>query len=436
MKTIRSGRSLGKVWAVPLVLLLAVLAVIPLAVACGGGEEEKEGTATPGATATAAVTPKASPAASPGAIGPGVTDTEIILGMHAALSGLGVKQVTDSFLAYIEYVNEERGGVCGRNIVVKREDDGNTEEGALAVTRKLVEEDHVLAIVGSLGPETAAVEYMNENHIPDLMISSFEERLADPERYPWVTVSVGSWYHEARNFANYINENLPGKKVGILYPNIEAGEDQLRGLKDHLDPGNPLVLAEPYEPTEIDLRAHATRLYNAGAEVVVLTTSIGPTGQFLKQAQRLDWHPQVLLQYENSDPMLFENVPGELLEGAISFHAYKMPNQTDDPAIAEHERIMTEYGGPAPGTFSINWQVIGEVMVETLNRTCDNLTREGVMQAALSFDHWRSELMYPGTYVNTSPTDHRVVSQGPMQQVVLENGKPKWKLVAGPYEFG
>jgi hypothetical protein len=98
---------------------------------------------------------------------------------------------------------------------------------------------------------------------------------------------------------------------------------------------------------------------------------------------------------------------------------------------------MAKYGGPTPGTFTMNMQVYGEVLVEILKRTCDNLTREGIMQAALSFDHWRSELMYPGTYANTSPTDHRVISEGPMQQVVLdENGKPKWKLVAGPFDFG
>jgi hypothetical protein len=50
------------------------------------------------------------------------------------------------------------------------------------------------------------------------------------------------------------------------------------------------------------------------------------------------------------------------------------------------------------------------------------------MKAALSFqgDTWCPSLMYPGSCLSTSPTDHRVVSQGVMMQVALENGKVAW----------
>jgi len=77
----------GKATALLAVLFLACLAVIPLAAACGG--EEKEATPTPGATPTATVTGTATPAATgtPVVEGPGITDTEIILGADCPLSG-------------------------------------------------------------------------------------------------------------------------------------------------------------------------------------------------------------------------------------------------------------------------------------------------------------------------------------------------------------
>ena len=52
--------------------------------------------------------------------------------------------------------------------------------------------------------------------------------------------------------------------------------------------------------------------------------------------------------------------------------------------MAEHHEIMQKYGGPAPGNFTIFGQVLGEMTVEVLSRTCDNLTREGLMDAVES----------------------------------------------------
>ena len=105
MKATRHICLSGKTWPVPVVLLLALLALFALVAGCGEEEAEEEA-ATAGATPTAAVTGTATPESSPGAFGPGVTDSEIILGMHATLSGTTgavYKMVTDSFLTYIEY---------------------------------------------------------------------------------------------------------------------------------------------------------------------------------------------------------------------------------------------------------------------------------------------------------------------------------------------
>lgn len=438
MKAVSPPRSSVKACVIPLVALLALLAIIALVVACGEDEEERVG--TPAATPTTEVTETATTAAaSPVLFGPGVTDTQIVFGLHATLSGTTgavYKVVTDSLLVYMDYVNEELGGACGREIVIKRYDDGGDYAKALEMTRKLVEEDGVLGMVGCLGPHDAAVEYLNENGVPDLMIFSFAEKLHDPEKYPWVTVSVGSWYLEGRNFATYIKEQWPGKKVGILYVNNESGRDQLQGLQDSIDPSNPLVGTESFEETAISVRSQMLKLKEAGTEVLVLTTSIPFTAQALKEAKRMDWKPELLLEYGNTDPLLFQYVSPELVEGAIAFHAFKMPEWTDDPAVAEHHRIMAEYGGPSPSIFTILMHNIGEILVETLNRTCDDLTPEGVMNAMLSFKRdWCPSLLYPGTCIDTSPTDHRVISEGIMSQVVLEDGKPVWKELGRVMDF-
>jgi len=44
--------------------------------------------------------------------------------------------------------------------------------------------------------------------------------------------------------------------------------------------------------------------------------------------------------------------------------------------------------------------------VEALRRTCDNLTREGLMDAVHSFKDYQLELTLPGITTTFSPTDH------------------------------
>ncbi|MGQ9572257.1 MAG: ABC transporter substrate-binding protein [Dehalococcoidia bacterium] len=436
MKSLRRTRFSAKAMAALAILLLAALILSALAVACGDDEEEP---GTPSTSPTPAAT--GTPPASPTAFGPGVTDTQIILGHHNTLSGTtgaAYKIVTDALLAYIKYANTELGGACNREIVIKVEDDKGTEVGALEAVRKLVEQDKVLAIVSSLGNQVASAEYLTEKGVPNLISYDVRNEVATrPDKYPWSTQMVPSTYTVGRNMALYISEEFPGKKVAVLYPASATGEEGLQGVKDGLDPDvNPIVASQSVELLKVDLRSEVSRLAESGAEVLCLFTGIPQTVQAVKMADRLGWHPELVAHYAMADPIVFTYAPGDLLEGMVTFHAFKMHDWTDDPAVAKHAEIMQKYGGPKPGIFTILSQVAGEIIVETLNKTCDNLTREGVMQANLSFDGWRSELLYPGQQLSTSETDRRFLQGGPGMKVVVVDGEPQWQVYREkPYAF-
>jgi ABC-type branched-subunit amino acid transport system substrate-binding protein len=415
-------------------VLLLTIALI--AVACGGDEGEEE-SATPGLTGTAAPSGTAGPAAEV----PGITPTEIILGLHTPLSGgLGAvyAQMVKAPEAYYRYVNEEKGGVCGRKIVLKVEDDVADPSRALEVTRKLVEQDGIFAMVGSPSTVHGAVwEYLNQQGVPDLLIMTGDHKFAsDPQGHPWTTQMPPDYMVEGAFFGGYISENYPGQKVAVFYENTDFGHDGLAGVKDGLDLAkNELVSEQAYDVSAIEIRSQLVNMKEAGAEVVVLYSSIGFTAQFLKAAQRLDWHPQFIANYINGDDLLFQFVPADAAEGLISFSGFKRVDWTDDPAVAEHHRIMNQYGGPPPGTFTAIGQVLAELMVEILSRSCDDLTREGVMKAAASIDQWRSEMMVEGATITMTDTDRRAIEMGPMERVVVENGKARWEYFGPLWDF-
>jgi len=418
-------------------LLLACLVTIPLTLACEGGEEEAA-SPTPAVTGTA--TPADTP--TPTEAAPGITDTEIILGQHAMLSGtFGAvySMLPQTQQAYFKWINETQGGVCGRDIVLKVEDNGGDPAKALEATRKLLEQDNVFAIFGGVGdhPHSSVQPYLNELGVPDLFITGGAHTWgADPEEFPWSVGGPPDYRTEGSFFGQYISENLPGKKVAVLHENDYLGWDGLAGVKAGLDPEkNELVTEQSYEVTAVDIRSQIINMKDAGAEVVVLYSTPGFTAQAIKQADRMGWHPQFLASYVNSDPILFQFVPAELAEGLISFNAFKMPDDTDDPAIAQHHQIMRNYGGPNPGVFTIYAQLTAEVMLEALSRTCDDLTREGLMDAVESLTDYRSDLLLEGVTITISDTDHWTLQSGPMERVVVEDGKPKWEYFGPVYTF-
>jgi len=411
--------------------MLALGLVAVLASACGDGEEEQ---VTPTATAAPTGTAGSTATATAAAKAPGVTDTEIVLGVDAPLAGVSgavYSQIPKATEAYFKYINETQGGVCGRKIVYTMEDNQNDPAIGLEAVRKLVERDKVFAIVGSLAddPHAASWEYLNENEVPDLLVSAGAERFGtDPLGHPWTFQMIPSYVIEGIFYGRYISENLPGAKVGVLYENGPAGHDGLKGVKQGLDPAkNEVVSEQSFELTALSIRSEVTNLKEAGAEVVVIFTDPGFSSQAIKEAVRLGWRPQWILSYVNSDEMMYQFAPPQDVEGAITFQAFKLASMKDDPAIAEHWELMKDYGGPQPTNFSVYAQLLGEVAVEILKRSCDNLTREGLIDATESIHDWHSELLLDEVNVTFSETDHTALQTGRMLRSTMEGAKGKWE---------
>jgi len=199
-------------------------------------------------------------------------------------------------------------------------------------------------------------------------------------------------------------------------------------VKHTLDPSkNPIVADQSYEYTAVSISSQMAALAKSNADVLVINGNLGFTAQAIKGADRLGWHPQFVMPYITTDELLFQFVPAKLLDGAVATDANKLAGMKDDPAVAKHFEIMQKYGGPAPTNFTIYAQILGELAVEILNRSCDNLTREGVMEAVESIKNWHSDLALDGVNFSFSPTDHVAYQSSRYLTVTVdENGKGKW----------
>jgi len=94
-------------------------------------------------------------------------------------------------------------------------------------TKRLVEQDEVLAILGSFGtPTNAAIQrYLNERRVPQLFIQAGASRWNDPTHFPWTMPLVNLVRAEAKAYGSYILRTNPSARVAVLYQNDDFGKD-------------------------------------------------------------------------------------------------------------------------------------------------------------------------------------------------------------------
>ncbi|MFC3266759.1 ABC transporter substrate-binding protein, partial [Camelimonas abortus] len=151
--------------------------------------------------------------------GPGASDTEIRLGNFVPYSGpvsaYGV--VGKTMDAYFRMINDQ-GGINGRKITFISYDDAYSPPKAVEQARKLIENDEVLALFGTLGTpsNTAIMKYVNAKKVPHIFLSSGGTRFGnDPQTYPWTMPFNPSYETEGRIYANLILERYPDAKIAV-----------------------------------------------------------------------------------------------------------------------------------------------------------------------------------------------------------------------------
>ena len=120
---------------------------------------------------------------------PGITDTEIKFGNIMPYSGpASALSVTGKvFAAYFDMINE-KGGVNGRKLNMISLDDGFSPPKTVEATRRLVENDNVAFMFGTMGtaPSSATAKYLNGAKVPHLFLISSASKWNEPATQPWL----------------------------------------------------------------------------------------------------------------------------------------------------------------------------------------------------------------------------------------------------------
>ncbi|HMI28182.1 MAG TPA: ABC transporter substrate-binding protein [Gaiellaceae bacterium] len=357
---------------------------------------------------------------------PGVTPTTITLGGTIPITGPAAAygSVGKGADAYFKYVNS-KGGVFGRKIVYKFEDDEFDVAKTILLTRQLVEQDNVLAIFNSVGTEHALAirSYLNDRKVPQLFVGSGVTQLASEHRkYPWSMGYLPSFAGEGATYGRYVAAHQPKARIAVLYENSDFGKDMLNGLRRGLGRKGKIVATQSYEIADADVSSQLAKLKSSGADTLMLFATpkfaiFGYVGSF-----RLGWHPHIYVTSVSISPDIMKIAKfatnQKQVEGSISIAFVKDPTSTqwaEDKTVRLYKTVMKRYlpSAKADDVFNYYGMAVAYTMVDTLRRAGRNPTREGVLRAATHLNETNPFLL-PGVRIRTTPNDYY-----PMDQVKL-----------------
>ncbi|MGH3004145.1 MAG: ABC transporter substrate-binding protein [Gaiellaceae bacterium] len=357
---------------------------------------------------------------------PGLTKTSITIGGTFPLTGpaqlYGVIPKAEN--AYFQYVNA-RGGVHGRKINFKVYDDAYNPAQTVPLTKKLVQQDKVFAVYGSLGtaPILATRDYLNKVKVPQVLVATGDSYWATQyKKYPWTIGFQPDYPGESRVYGQFIRNKVPQAKIGILMQDDPYGQNYYDGLVAGLGPAkSKIVDIEKYDATQTDVSQQVVKLKASGANVFALFATPTQTITALVVATKIGWKPVTFINNVSASPLfmqLAQKSGADVQNDITATYVYDTINNPSTPTAKLYKSILAKYDKGADPSDSLNIYGVASAwtFVHALNAAGPNPTRQGLMNALTSLTNVVNPFLYPGVKMNTTAKDHFLIEQQILQQ--------------------
>ncbi len=335
---------------------------------------------------------------------PGVSDKEIVLGQSAALSGpakeLG-SEMRSGALLYFEQVNAG-GGVHGRRIRLQTLDDGYEPERAAANTRKLIEEEKVLALFGYVGTPTslAAQPLFTEAKVPFVGAFTGAQALREPfNRY--VFNVRASYFDETEKIVEQLT-TTGIKQIAVFYQNDAYGKAGLAGVERAMTKrGLKIAATATVERNTVDVAKAVAALSAPRPDAIVMVSAYTSVAAFVKGMKKAGSAAQFHnVSFVGSRPLAA--ALGDEGVGVAIAQVVPFPWSGTLPVTREYQAQARAAGAKDFSFTELEGYIAARVLVEGLKRAGRELTRERLVTALESLS--RTDI--GGFQVDYSSSNH------------------------------
>lgn len=381
----------------------------------GGGDAVHSGEATPDdSTLTPAGSSPAGSVSSPGArsAGPRVSQPAIRTGsavgitkdtitisvsipITSAYGALAEKAYDNAVDVWLREVNAN-GGIHGRKIVLKKVDNQNTSEGAVAACKE--EKSNGSFMVFGLLTLPQEDDCLNAAQIPVI------NRLASEYKANWTHVLaeyyVPAWAPPMVSFLKSSYVKAGGKKIGIVYTGDQAqsATEYAATSAELRKQGLNLVHSERVTQGQASFVSEMSRMRASGAEVVLMMLVVESPG-VLRDANAIGYKPQWIADPLGSGVDALCQAAGPNCAG---IRGITLGTRTNDPAYSRYVAKVRKYKGAAAARGADTLDMVLYSSANHLGRLLElagpNPTRESLLAGARGMTPFDDKMTGPLTF--------------------------------------
>ncbi|MFC3676196.1 ABC transporter substrate-binding protein [Ferrovibrio xuzhouensis] len=325
---------------------------------------------------------------------------DIVIGTITDLSGPAAvygQAVVDAMRLRLDAVNAA-GGIRGRKLRLVVEDHQFQVPRAVQAANKLINRDHVVAMVGNLGTAQvdAILPLLRKAGIPNLFpMAASRDLVQGKDSISWISGSL--YYDQIRTGVKWMLAEKHKQAVCVLAQATDYGREVQQAVHDQLAlTGQSVKAVVTHRPTDTDFTAPVTKLRDAGCDLVVMATLLRDTILPMATARTMGWTDVDFLGPSTTYDYLLAAAPGGATQGLYSVSSVVLPYR--DKADATVAGWMDAYKarfGMAPNAASIYGATLIDLAVLALDRSGGDASLPKIAAAVRSIHGFRD--LFGGT---------------------------------------
>ncbi len=348
----------------------------------------------------------------------GVSTDKIVFGQAAPLDGSAAalgQGMREGLLAAFAEANKA-GGVKGHKIELISVDDGYEPNKSIEVTKKLLDDDKVFALIGPVGTPTSAATQpiATESGVPFIGAFTGAEFLRNPYKGNVVNLRA-SYFQETEAMVERLTKDVGASKIAIMYQDDAYGRAGLAGVQAALERRKMQLVAEgTYERNTVAVKGAVLSIKKGNPDAVIMIGAYKPCAEFIKLARQAKLDAVfVNISFVGSDALAKELGPAGA--GVVITQVVPYPRDPSVGIVGKYQAALKAANPSAePGFVSLEGYMVGRLAIAALDRIAGDITRQALLDVFSkngSFDLDGTKLAFAADKNHGSDTVYLTVLQ-------------------------
>lgn len=332
----------------------------------------------------------------------GVSSDKVVIGQVAGLTGPVAGSVHEQVVGAqvcFKAIND-KGGVAGRRIELRSEDDGFDPKRTPEAVRKLIQQGvFALFMVRGTGNTESILPLLDTEGLPLVAPATGASSLHRPVRR-WVFNVRAPYQMEVAAAVRHL-ATLNISRLAMFHVDDAFGADALAGFNKALaEHGQKAALIQSYQRPAGDISNAVKGFVQAAPGAVFVIGSASETANFIRQFRAAGGVSQLITLSNNAAQAFYDDL-GKGGSGVIITQVVPDSGRGGMKLAMEYQRLAKAQGQPVSDA-GMEGFMAAKVLVEGLRRTGNDLTRDR-LQAALESIH---DFDIGGITIGYGPNDH------------------------------